>query len=312
MARPIRLTPEAIDELRRDFEEQLSSTRLVDGRISYTRSFSSTGRKATLWFTEVAWTKMQSLIRDFDKEVAWHGIAERGEDPEKDEYTVRDILVYPQEVTGATVTTDQTEYQNWLMAQDDEVFNNLRMQGHSHVNMATHPSSVDTSLYERILSQLDDTMFYIFLIWNKKAERTIMIYDMAKNVMFETADVTVKIIDEGLGLSGFLEDARGKVRTRPTQTAYTQTPYTSSSAPISSSSWKGKTESAFASGKTEAKTEKDDGKQVKHVNVTAKAKVANSSGGDYGYPWSRRPYYDDDDDPYGPFGYWDSASYRNW
>ncbi len=297
MSKPIRLTPEALEEIRRDFEEQLASARLVDGKISYTRSFKSTGRKATLYFTEIAWTKMQTLIREFDKEVAWHGIAERGEDPDRDEYTVRDILVYPQEVTGATVTTDQREYQNWLMEQDDGVFGSIRMQGHSHVNMSVHPSAVDTSLYERLLSQLDDTMFYIFLIWNKKSERTVMIYDMAKNVLFETADVTVKILDDGSGLSAFLDDAKRKVCTRPPETVY-ETP-----APISSAGWKD-----ADSGKS--------GKSTNHIGVKAKGKAADTADDDdvCGFSWPpRRSYYDDDDDPYGPFGSWDGYgySYRN-
>ena len=295
MSKPIRLTPEALEEIRRDFEEQLASARLVDGKISYTRSFKSTGRKATLYFTEIAWTKMQTLIREFDKEVAWHGIAERGEDPDRDEYTIRDILVYPQEVTGATVTTDQSEYQNWLMEQDDGVFNNIRMQGHSHVNMSVQPSAVDTSLYERLLGQLDDTMFYIFLIWNKKSERTVMIYDMAKNVLFETADVTVKILDDGSGLSAFLDDAKRKVRTRPPQTVY------EAPAPISSARWKD-----ADSGKS--------GKSTNHIGVKAKGKAAETADDDdvCGFSWPpRRSYYDDDDDPYGPFGSWDGYSYRN-
>ena len=151
MAKIIKMTPEIIDEVRRDFENAISSMKLSDGKISFTKSFTSIQRKATVYFTEIAWLKMQSLIREFDKEVAWHGLAFRGEDPEKDEYTITDILVYPQEVTGATVTSDQTKYQEWLMSHDDDVFNNIRMQGHSHVNMATNPSSVDLSLYERIL-----------------------------------------------------------------------------------------------------------------------------------------------------------------
>ena len=220
MAKIIKMTPEIIDEVRRDFENAISSMKLSDGKISFTKSFTSIQRKATVYFTEIAWLKMQSLIREFDKEVAWHGLAFRGEDPEKDEYTITDILVYPQEVTGATVTSDQTKYQEWLMSHDDDVFNNIRMQGHSHVNMATNPSSVDLSLYERILDQLDDSMFYIFLIYNKRGEKTYKIYDMAKNILFETGDVTVKIVDDGSGLTKFLEDAKSKVKDHVYQPAY--------------------------------------------------------------------------------------------
>lgn len=225
MAKIIKITPECMEELRREFEVALSNVKLSDGKLNYTKSFGNIKRDATVFFTKLAWQKMQALIKDFSKEVAWHGLAYRGEEG-KDEYFITDILVYPQEVTGAEVKTDQAEYETWLMTQEDDVFNNIRMQGHSHVNMATNPSSVDNSLYERLLEQLDDTMFYIFLIYNKKGDKTVKIYDLAKNILFETSDVTVKVLDdesdavninvdglsdeENKALTGFLAEYRAK------------------------------------------------------------------------------------------------------
>lgn len=193
MAKLIKLTPEIIKEVRREFDSYLKN-KISDGRISFQKTVSSVQRKATVYFTELAYRKFQALVRDFDNEVAWHGIAYRGKDESKDEYYITDILVYPQEVTGATVTTDQNKYQTWLMNHDDETFNNIRMQGHSHVNMSVTPSGVDETLYESILAQLDDTMFYIFMIWNKKNDKTCKIYDLAKNILFDTTDCEIKII----------------------------------------------------------------------------------------------------------------------
>lgn len=202
---------EDLDEIRKAFEEVLSNRKLTDGKITFTKTFGS-DRKATLFFSEVAWFKMQALIEHFNKEVAWHGVAKRGEDASKDEYYITDILVYPQEVTGATVSTDQEKYQTWLMSHEDEVFNNIRMQGHSHVHMGVIPSSVDTSLYERILEQLEDNMFYIFIIWNKRNEKTIKIYDYAKNILFDTEDVSIKIMDDKLGVTKFITEAESMVK----------------------------------------------------------------------------------------------------
>lgn len=212
MAKIIKITQECIDEIRKDFENVLNNAKLSDGKINYTKTFGSIKRDATVYFTELAWLKMQTLIREFDKEVAWHGLAYRGDDPEKDEYYIRDILVYPQEVAAATVNTDQEKYQTWLMSHDDDVFNNIRMQGHSHVNMGVTPSGVDTSLYDRILEQLDDTMFYIFMIYNKRGDKTYKIYDLAKNVLFETSDVTVSILDDGTGIEKFFKEAKAMVK----------------------------------------------------------------------------------------------------
>lgn len=211
MSKIIKMTSQNLDELRKDFEEALKGVKLSDGKINFTKTFGNIQRKATLYFTELAYLKMLTLVREFDKEVAWHGIAKR-HDTEEDAYVISDILVYPQEVTGATVNTDQEKYQMWLMSHEDDVFDNIRMQGHSHVNMGTTPSTVDTSLYERLLDQLDDTMFYIFLIWNKRNEKTIKIYDLAKNVLFETADVTVSLIEDGTGMEKFLNTAKEMVQ----------------------------------------------------------------------------------------------------
>lgn len=225
MSKIIKITPEIFESLVKDFSNKLKTSKVSDGRINYSHALESIKRTATLRFTEIAWLKMQALVREYDKEVAWHGVAKRGEDPTKDEYIVTDILVYPQEVSGMTVTTDQEEYQKWLYGLDNDVFNNLRMQGHSHVNMSTSPSAVDTTLYENLLSQLNDTMFYVFLIWNKRGEKTIKIYDLAKNILFETADVTVQIIDDGTGVEALLRDAKTKVRDRypVTQNSYVGT-----------------------------------------------------------------------------------------
>lgn len=211
MSKIIKLTPECIEECRKEFIEALSKAKISDGKISFNKTFGSLSRKATLNFTELAWAKMQALVREFDKEVAWHGVAHRGEDPEKDEYFVTDILVYPQEVSGTTVEMDVTKYDKWIRDNcDDERFYNIALQGHSHVRMGTTPSSVDLTHQEAILEQLTDDMFYIFIICNKSGDKNVKIYDLAKNVLFETSDVTVVVADES-GVSEFVTEAKKMV-----------------------------------------------------------------------------------------------------
>ena len=193
MAKLIKLTDDIIAQIKLEFDTYIRD-KISDGKINFQKNIGTVKRKATVYFTELAYRKFQALVDGFNNEVAWHGLAYRGEDESKDEYYITDILVYPQEVTGATVTTDQKKYQDWLMSQEDNIFNNVRMQGHSHVNMGVSPSGVDENLYESILAQLDDNMFYIFQIWNKKGDKTCKIYDLAKNIMFDTADCEIKII----------------------------------------------------------------------------------------------------------------------
>ncbi len=309
MAKEIKITDACINKWREEFENILQSAKLADGKVNFSRSLTSTKRPCTVYFNEIAWLKMQALIRECDKEVGWHGIAYRDEDMTKDAYYITDILVYPQEVSAATVNTDQIKYQMWLANQDDEVFNNLRMQGHSHVNMGVTPSATDTDLYESLLSQLDDTMFYIFMIYNKRGEYTYKIYDMAKNIMFETSDVTVRVIEDELGVEKFLREAKGMVTDKPAYVAPTYNygysnyggvynkPAVNSQLPQVKPVQQVK---PVETVKQETKKVEPEKKQKDHKwkRIEKKKSKKTTPLKKYG-----GYYYDDLDDPYGPFGY---------
>jgi len=194
MAKIIKLTPKYISELQTDFLNAIQKSKLSDGKITFSKSFGNIDEKATVFFTSPAWAKIQALVDGFSKEVAWHALASRGRDPEKNEYFVSNVIVYPQIVTGIDVDTDQEEYQKWLDSYDGNTLNSIRFQGHSHVNMGVSPSAKDTGFYNELLAQLDDTGFYIFMIFNKRGEKMVKIYDMAKNRLFETSDVKIEVL----------------------------------------------------------------------------------------------------------------------
>lgn len=230
MSKPIKLTDELLERIQDEFVKNVKSMKMFDGKISYTKNFKwddSENDKAFVTFSPVAFAKMVMLLQQFDNEVAWHGVAYRDE-KQGNLFYITDILVYPQLVSGSTVNTDQDKYQEWLYSFDDEVFNNLKMQGHSHVSFSTKPSGVDETHQEKILSQLDDDMFYIFMIWNKKFEHTIKIYDMLNNTLYEDSDITVYIGNEGVDLDAFIKDAKELVKPKyqcySGQGAYGQTP----------------------------------------------------------------------------------------
>ena len=257
MSKVIKLTTEQLQECRKDFDTALSTMKLTDGKISFIKTIACPNEKATLYFDPLAWRKMQTLVKEFDKEVAWPGVAYRGEDETKNEYFITDILVYPQKVTGSTVNTDQEKYEMWLMQHEDEVFNNIRMQGHSHVNMPTSPSPVDETHQAKILEQLEDDMFYIFLIWNKSNSKFIKIYDLKKNILFETIDVTVEILDDGSGIDEFLADAKKLVEDRPT-TYYNGSGYYSGNNGYRGSYYNG--QGGYSGGTVQTETKKEEAK----------------------------------------------------
>lgn len=213
MSKPIRITEQHIVECRADFEKVLKDAKLTDSKLSFVKVFSIDNKRATIYFTGEAWAKMVMLIKEFDKEVAWHGVAHRGENESKDEYIITDIMVYPQTVTGSTVEMDTEAYAIWLMKNaEDERFDNIRMQGHSHVDMGTSPSSVDLNHQGEILNMLGDDDFYIFMIWNKSFASTNKIYDLKKNILFEDKDITVKIMGAAEDFDAFINDAKKMVK----------------------------------------------------------------------------------------------------
>lgn len=177
--------------------------------------------RAKLVFKPEAFAKMQLLIMKCSGEVGWHGLVERNENT----FTVTDILVYPQQVTGATITTDQPEYEKWNMEVPLEQFTKMRFHGHSHVNMGTTPSGVDAKSKETILSCIREGQFYIFMIWNKSLDYSVEIYDATGDyLIYEKCDVDVEI--EGIGdMKKYLDDSIAKIkRIYPTYTTYTYKP----------------------------------------------------------------------------------------
>ena len=181
---PMRMNTDQINEALENIKNTLTSYKAASGTIQlvYSLPVGSTN-KATLRITDEAWKKIKALVAACDKEIAWHGTVTK----DSTTYTIEDIVVFPQSVTGATVTSDETEYSMWLMQQPNEVFNKLRFHGHSHVNMDVSPSGVDLTYQQDIIKNLQD--FYIFAIFNKKGSNWCAIYDVEDNIVYEDADI---------------------------------------------------------------------------------------------------------------------------
>lgn len=239
MSRPIKLTPALLERVQKEFIESLSKQKMFDGTIKYEQKFKweADGGIAHVVFTPAAFAKMTMLVQKFDTEIAWHGVVTRSEaDPTV--FTISDIIVYPQVVSGSTVNTDQEEYTKWLFGLDDDTFNNLKMQGHSHVSFSTSPSAVDLTHQSKILEQVEDGMFYIFMIWNKKYEHNIKIYDMRNNTLYEDDDIAVSVGDDDLDLDAFIKESRDAVKvqyqTPGYQSGYQKRDQSGYNAPVAS------------------------------------------------------------------------------
>lgn len=191
--KPIKIPEETQKKLIEDFTKYLTKERMSDAKINYTASITDfiakNAIKPTVQFTPEAYLKMYTLVQNTSDEIGWHGIVTK----HNNLYIITDILVYPQITTASTVTGDDDKYPEWLVKLPDEIFNKIRFQGHSHVNMATNPSGVDSNFYDAILQSLEPGDYYIFCIMNKKNDLNIWLYDFNQNIIFEKKDITVQI-----------------------------------------------------------------------------------------------------------------------
>ena len=225
MAKKIFATETEIAEFLRSAQAQL----LVESRILKKRKFQNDqadgvtlnfklkevkdDRKATITFSAQAYMKIFALVHTYSTEVEWHGVIER---TAADAFYIKDILIFPHKVTGATVISDQTEYEKWLDTLDNDTFNALRFHGQYHVNMGVTPSGVDMTYRHNILNNFGtpsatSDLFYIFLIFNKKGDISGEIYDLQNNALYSKSTNTDEInivVEDCDWLTDFLDEAK--------------------------------------------------------------------------------------------------------
>lgn len=274
MARLITLTEEAIAKFLSSVESQARSGRF-SGKVSLTMDIAKDDRTAALIFTPWAWAKMISLVTAYSTEVEWHGLVRRNAE---DVFEVYDILIFPHEVTGSTVTSDEAEYAEWLNTLDDDTFNAMRFHGHSHVEMGVTPSDTDRRYRLKKVKELPDPdigvdSFYCFLIINKKLDVEAEIFDLTNNAMYSTADKSLAagcLSDDGDSLDDFIDEAKSVVTAKPATQTYGAGSY-------------------------------NYGSYGNYGNTTSNSTKKNSKKDSKGssYPTPAHGFYDDDDDYFG-------------
>ena len=205
--KPIKLSENIKQKLIEEFTKSIDNAKLSNDTLHFTAKITDTiaGNisKPTVYFSATAYLKMLLYVRDTPTEIAWHGIVEKNE--KENWYFISDVFLYPQKLAAATVQTDQEKYNEWIINLDDDTHNTMRFQGHSHVNFAATPSGTDLSFYNDILQVLPNDDYYIFMILNKTGDMTLLIYDLATNIIYDTEDINIKIIttNERLGAEDY-------------------------------------------------------------------------------------------------------------
>lgn len=220
MARKLDILPEDIDGIVEEFRRAVKS-KAKGGSISFSKNLGTVDEKATVYITEDVYLKEAELVKCFGSEIGWYGCAQRVSDSgikgaEKfppNSYFIYDILVPPQVVSDAKVDTLDSEMTEWLDSLPDDVFNNLRYHGHSHVNMPVGPSPTDKDFQNDTSRSGPKDMFYIFSIHNKSRQFNIWIYDRKTNIFFETSDITIQVVEGEV--KKFVREAASKLREAP-------------------------------------------------------------------------------------------------
>lgn len=130
-----------------------------------------------------ALTKMQLYVEECDDEIGWLGIALK----EKNAIHITDVLLFEQEVNSTTteITPEGlAEFGETLLKQKNgmEIWNNIKVWGHSHVNMSTSPSGQDNSQMETFSKNGHD--WFIRIIANKKGDLRVDLYEYNLGIIY--------------------------------------------------------------------------------------------------------------------------------
>jgi hypothetical protein len=147
--------------------------------------------------TSEALTKMQVYVAECSDEIGWLGTARMNKEART--VIIDDVYLFEQDVHGATteITPEGlTDFATELLEKGEEgieIWNNLKMWGHSHVNMGITPSGQDNSQMKTFKEGGHD--WFIRLIANKKGEMKLDLYDYETGVTY--LDLPwVEIMDE--------------------------------------------------------------------------------------------------------------------
>src|SRR5574344_517479 len=162
-----------------------------------------------IYITVSAYHKIQTLVKEFSSEVAWHCLVEHPEGTNA--YLIYDVLVFPQEVTGTTANGIDGEYEMWLATLPDEQFNKCRCHMHSHVNMGVTPSGIDEGYYANLMTQVTD--FYITMIINKRDDYHLRFYDKTNNVLYIDKELII-CFEDGTPIKTWYDTVKTNVKER--------------------------------------------------------------------------------------------------
>ena len=129
-----------------------------------------------------ALAKMWTYIDECSDEIGWLGTATR----DANTIYIKDTFLFKQDVHGTTteITPEGlTDFATELMSRPDgvEIWNEMRVWGHSHVNMGVSPSGQDNQQMGEFAK--NGQPWFVRLIANKKGECKIDVYEYDRGLI---------------------------------------------------------------------------------------------------------------------------------
>jgi len=147
------------------------------------------GGEPMIYIAPKALDKMAWYVQGCDKEIGWLGKVVREDTTSGMFYIIQDVYLFEQEVNGTTCEISPEGLSKFatdmVISNSDEamdILNNLRLWGHSHVNMAVSPSGQDNT---QINTFKEANPWFVRVIANKHGEMEFCIYDFEAAVSYK-------------------------------------------------------------------------------------------------------------------------------
>lgn len=144
-----------------------------------------TEKEPIIYIAPIALDKMALYVQGCDKEIGWLGKVEK----QDNFYIIHDVYLFKQEVHATTCEISPEGLSEFIMetlnSNPDtgmDIVNNLRLWGHSHVNMGVSPSGQDNT---QVNSFRDTNPWFVRVIANKSGEMEFCIYDFINYIQYK-------------------------------------------------------------------------------------------------------------------------------
>lgn len=155
--------------------------------------------------------KMKVYIDECDQEIGWLGTAYK----HGNAYIIDDVILFDQEVHSSTteITPEGlSSFGEKILNKEGgiELWNSIKVWGHSHVNMPTFASSQDDEQMEVFSDCGHD--YFIRIIGNKKGEMRIDLYDYNTGVIYNYIPWIIEKTEEELKIEKHIKALQEEIK----------------------------------------------------------------------------------------------------